>query len=310
MEFLPIDFLDLVESGEAKVVLPTTDPGSVSYGDGRLMPPVETNYCTNPASVGTKWGTDATGIAFTLAASPPVSLPAGFTSCTKVVHSSSAWQGVDLVPKFSVAAGEVYTASVYAHISALASGDWLYFGFRTFNGAAEIRSMTPETHLAATNSSFVRISKTITIAGSGEDGLSVGFMFAAGTSTGYVTGCLTEKSAVPTSYFDGSSGTGCAWSGGANASTSTRTAPALEYAGYVTLSGAGVTAVGTNVAYSRNSSGTYYGPVVVTPTAKSAEWQAIAATLWSNPLALFGQCAAGDILLPLGSDSLGYRKVT
>lgn len=310
MEFLPIDFLDLVESGEAQVVLPTTDTGYKSYGSGRLLLPAATNYCTNPASVGTKWGTDqGADLVFTRESAADVPLPPGFTSCTKAVHASGSYPGSALVAPFSVAANEVYTISVYINC-AENSGDSFNIGLDTLNNGVVVREPAANFGVTATGQGFIRFVRSVTIAASGENQLGVRCWVNAAPNTGawYLTGMLLEKSSVATPYFDGSY-SDCSWTGAANASTSTRPVSALEYSGYVTLSSAGVTAAGTHVAYFRNSGGTYYGPGVVAPTAKSVGWQTNAALLWSDPVTLFRTCDIGDLVLPLIGDSLGYRKV-
>lgn len=68
MEFLPIGFLDLVESGEAQVVLLTADQGSRAYGSiGRLFLPAGAETYSNLRYACVPCGTNAGTIALRMA---------------------------------------------------------------------------------------------------------------------------------------------------------------------------------------------------------------------------------------------------
>lgn len=316
---------DLVESGEARVVLPTTDTGYKTYGAGRLLLPAGTNYWTNPRlkeGAANDWGYGLAG-AYHGSLVHDI-LPNGdgtwYYECVYTVHAD------DL-------AGGGHSVTIYNGLGAgtFTNGDPITLAIEYQFFSSNARSVSTGPALATLDQAYgdaiggaglpVATSWTRAFV-SGECGAATtsrivwNKMFAINNTTGVVGDTLTfrmrypslTKSAVLTPYFDGSS-PACAWTAAADESASTRTVSALEYSDYVTLSSVGVTAAGTNVAYAQNSSGTYYGPVVVTPEARSAGWQTIAATLWSDPVALFGHCAVGDIILPLGNDSVGYRKV-
>jgi hypothetical protein len=183
-------------------------------------PPAGTNYCTNPASAGTKWGTDGDGATYTLESSPPVPLPTGFTSCTKMVHSSGSWQEIQFVGRMAVSPGDAFTLSVYIHCSAIAGEDTLSPSVSVYNDDAYVRAVPVP--VSAVNASFVRVSTTVVVAGSGENKLTFKMYVTGGTGTYYATGCLIEKTDALHPYFDGDSAM-CRWAGRVNASTSVRT---------------------------------------------------------------------------------------
>lgn len=205
--------------------------------------PAATNYCSvNPSSVGAKWGTNGAGQTWTLEANPPVQLPAPFTSCTKLVQTAdTTYPYYDNAPKFAVAANEVFTFSMYVHLSDLSASGGIFLGFYTYIGTTIVRNFITAVQVAAVNSSFVRVSGTITIAASGEDGLRVLVAGGAGTVTAYLTGAMLEKSAVLTPYFDGSTHD-CSWSSTPNASTSLRPAGWIDIDGHTPWAGTGTPA--------------------------------------------------------------------
>lgn len=209
--------------GYDKAISPSVESGWESYSAERITPFPRINYCTNPASVDTKWGGNASGITYSLETSPPVTFPASFASSTKVIHTSGSYPICDLVSKMSVLSGEVYTASFYIHVAATTES--VYFCFYTYNGETIVRDSTPVATISEVNSSFVRIDVSVTIAGSGEDGLRLCFISGVGTGTYYITGCLLEKSATLNSYFDGNTNH-AGWLGIENNSTSMLYPPA------------------------------------------------------------------------------------
>ena len=286
-------------------VLPATDEGWATYQDGaRLFLPAGTNYTENPACATTKWGPDDTGVAYTRETTPPVGLPSGFVACTKMVHSSASYPYAPLASAIAVTAGEVYTLSVFVHCSAIASGEELWISATTnlrqwYDAGIFVK-------VAATNASFVRVDVSITI-GVGETTLTPCFLGGTGTGTFWMVGAQLEKSSVLTPYFDGSY-PNCAWTGTANASTSTRTASDLNLTGYVQITSAGVTAAGSKVAYARNPDGTYYGPVVVTDNAKSGDWQTAFAAAGINLNTIWRSLVSGDMLVPLMANGIGWVK--
>lgn len=312
----------LVAQGKAQVVLPTTDTGYKSYGAGRLLLPASTNYCTNPSfELDTNSDGTADGITqgVSITGAPVYSRVAGRNGgyAQRLQYAGTAgdasgdkvwWVRFQLTGVGSFASGDTAVASFYSKVALSGVASQVVLPGYQANGTTGTGTANPA---LATSSEWTRRTTALACgADTSRVALEIWFVSIGEGDTLDVAidDALIEKSSVATPYFDGTY-PGCAWTGTVNASTSTRTVSALEYSGYVTLSSAGVTAAGTNIAYFRNASGTYYGPGVVTPAEKSAGWQTIAATLWPDPVALFNTCAVGDLVVPLGDDSRAYLKV-
>jgi hypothetical protein len=212
--------------GYLQPVQPTTRTGFIEYGPGALFLPAQTNYVTNPTAATTGW-TGLSGLTVTRETTAPVAFPPGISTCCKIVHGAVDYGAFQLIPKFAVVAGEVYTGSAFVHMSEELTTDRIYVAFRTYLGADVKRDWyLIAAYVSDPNTSFARISKSVTIAAD-EDGLEFSCWTDTGTSTGYVTGFMVEKSAVLTPYFDGSTHD-CVWTGAANASTSTRAGSDLQ----------------------------------------------------------------------------------
>lgn len=377
MEFLPIDFQDLVEGGEAQVVLPATDTGYRGYGPGRLFSVTVTggavttdgDYTVHKFTAdGTLECTGAIDAEFLVVAGGAGGAGGGGGAGGYLTGTETLTGSMTVTVGLGGAAGDNYSFngnpgqdSVFGSRTAKGGGGG---GRNSTNGVAGGSGGGGGWNAATTGGAATPAGQGNAGGngtGAGNPGGGGGGAAAAGSSpadsthggaggAGYnndivATGVNVgyaggggggSASAITggTATHGGSAGTGAApaaanrgggggggnggldHSGGSGGSgivvaryPTADTLATIVYTDLVTITSEGVTAAGTNVAYSRNSSGSYYGPVVVTPAEKSAGWQTIAATLWSDQMALFGHCAVGDVVIPLGSDSLGYRKV-
>lgn len=211
---------DLVRGGFAREAVPTTDTGYKSYGAGRLFLPAATCLCVDPqGTAATFWGTDTANTTVTPNQALPIPITDQplITKCLKLVNNGTA--DAPVTANITVIASTAYNDSIYVYAPTLGGNLTITDEVgHTFTLAA----------LTAANAGFVRYSvQANTVAA--EVTKSLKFTFAGGTaSTVYVTGFNPIASTVLTPYFDGSY-SGCAWTGAANESTSTRTANALTY---------------------------------------------------------------------------------
>lgn len=301
---------DFVRGGFAQPVTPTTDTGWREYGPaGRLFLPAGTNYFTNPLMVDSNANGQPDSYVF-------AGGPAGTPVCTcangvaRIQYtgvagdtSASLIYYIDNVP---IIAGEAATIQAVAFgsvvgctasLQVLTSPGWV------------VAAQTGAISLTSTPTKFSATGTCAVGAAYSRAYLRVDFISEGGTIDISWSQPMLEKSSILTPYFNGSTHD-CSWSGTANASTSVRVVSSLIYTDLVTLNSGGVTPAGTNVAYARNASATNYGPVLVTPTAKSAGDQTAIANLWYDPVALFrtSLVAVGDTLIPLNGDSRAYTK--
>ncbi len=241
--FLPFMMDDLVWSGEARAVLPTTDTGYKTYGAGRLFLPAGTNYCTNPSF---ETDTDSDGMADAITCAP-ANATVTKSIATRMIDGKSvkvqiirvvgaAGVGVTTGADFettavaSFALNDYATASVYLKVTELV-GCTLRVQIVSRNAAGSAVATTSSSAISAVDADFVRRSLTAQLTHADTSRASVkintGANFGEGDSfTVEIAMAMLEKSAVLTPYFDGSY-PDCAWTGTANASTSTRTVSAL-----------------------------------------------------------------------------------
>ena len=119
---------------------------------------------------------------------------------------------------------------------------------------------------------------------------------------------MHTKAMAPTDYYDGSYA-GCAWSGIADKSISTRTASALSYTDLVSVDSNGPAALAGQTIYKRNLDATYFGPVVITPSAKSDAVAAEIARSYGNLRRLWNCLFANDVLITFDSAPHAYKKL-
>lgn len=232
------EWSDLVRHGHAIPVLPTTDSGSKLYGPGRLMLPAGTNYCTNP-SLEDNDGTSPAGfsMADSVSGTPTPSMVAGRKGGVAFRQQYTggggdsgkimqAYSGSTAVGSF--AAGDIVTMS--AHYKGSCSGmtvrfrvlwqdaaagslDYLYSPNITLSAEWQQVSVSGVAPANTSRCSIVPVYVTAI-----DDGDTIDIT---------IDDVLIEKSSVLTPYYDGSY-PDCAWTGAANASTSTRAASVLE----------------------------------------------------------------------------------
>jgi len=314
---------DPEEFGET--VTPTTDTGWATYlaGSGRLFLPAGTNYLLNPrlvegATSGQWWGE---GIAVAPHGTPGYDIVANgdgsfYHEITYEVTAEDLASGGQLLLYCGTDAGNFTNADpvtlameyqlLASNVRSLSSGtlghlDQAYGDYISVAmpaAAVWTRLSVSGACGAATTSRLPWITAFVVNQATGVAGDTITFRMRYPSLV---------KSATLTPYFDGSYDD-CAWTGTTDQSTSTRTASDLEYADYVEITSAGVVAAGTNVAYSRNASGTYYGPIIVVPAARDAGWQAAVAAAWGDLAALWALMVSGDLLIPLVSDATAYLK--
>lgn len=211
---------DCVRRGEAGCLYPATDTGYRAYENGRLFLPAATNLCVDPqGTAATFWGagTVHTAIVPNTSLPLPITDQPFITKCVKLTNNGTA--DAPVTANITVAASTPYNCSLYAYCP-------------EFGGNVTITAENGHTFtvaaLTGAMSGWTRYSvQSNTVAG--EVVLGLKFAFAGGSqSTLYVTGFNPVASAVLTPYFDGSYPS-CAWTGVANASTSTRAVSALAY---------------------------------------------------------------------------------
>ncbi len=210
----------LVAAGRLLPVQPTTDSGYRSYSAGRLFLPAGTNLATDPQGTAqTFWPADGTHNDLTPNQSLPVPLPDQplITKCIKLTNDGTAESSQ--TANMTVSASTSYMTTLYVYAPTL-GGNLVITG--------ETGTTSTVATLTGANTGWVRYAAA-TNTGVGQTTLALKFAFAGGTaSTVYVTGVCPYAGTVTMPYFDGGY-PGCAWSGTANASTSTRTASVLQF---------------------------------------------------------------------------------
>ena len=210
----------LVAAGRLLPVQPTTDTGYKLYGAGRLFLPAGTNLATDPQGTAqTFWPADGTHNDLTPNQSLPVPLADQplITKCIKLANDGTAESSQ--TANMTVSASTSYWTTLYVYAPTL-GGNLVITG--------ETGTTSTVATLTAANTGWVRYAAA-TNTGVGQTTLALKFAFAGGTaSTVYVTGVCPYAGTVTVPYWDGSY-PGCAWSGTANASTSTRSASDLQF---------------------------------------------------------------------------------
>ena len=215
-----------VRAGILRPIQPTTNTGYKAYGIGRLFLPAATNLVPDPQGTladGTFWPADTAHTNTTANTAAPVAVPAalaGLTKCLTLVNDGTADTPETAV--LAVSASKDYYVSFYVY-APIVGGNLVVTTQAT--GATTVATIT------AANTGWVRYSAKHTTA-VGETELHLHFAFAGGTaSTVYVTGAQVVQESVLTPFFCGASDLGgsMAWTGAANASTSTLTASSLTY---------------------------------------------------------------------------------
>ena len=307
-------------------VTPTTDTGWAAYSAGsRLFLPAATNEYKNPRLIengATGWPSFCSDPKNVTGTPVPDVLPNGDgTYYHELVYTILAGD-VGLSSKnFGV-----YASTADGDLGAFAAADPATLALEYQLVVSNARSCTAGraviynqayaggvTTATSPTSEWVRVSATNASLPAGTTGLMLYFLadvlatcVAGDTITLRWRYMGVVKSTVLTPHFDGSM-TGCTWSSTADASTSVRAASNLVLTAYVTITSAGAVAAGTKVAYVKNPSGTYYGPGVITDTAKSAGWQTDF-DAESDLNVIWGTLIKGDLLLPTVSDGVGWVK--
>ncbi len=194
---------------------------SATYGDG-----TRTNLLTNP-----NFETNATG--WTNAQTGGVTRSTDYAR-SGVASGKTTWSSSSdsnafafLAASFSYPATGIYTVSAYFYIPVGSTLAGRTMTFTSEGGTATVTSLssTPATLVAGT---WVRASQRVNCTVIGTKNLVARLSGTLSTAIGqtiYVDDAMQEKSSTANDYFDGSSTVpiGCAWTGTANASTSTQT---------------------------------------------------------------------------------------
>lgn len=234
-----IAFPALVKLGLAREILPTTDTGYKTYGTGRLFLPSATNYCTNPSFAGGDTGGLASGWidSHTTADAPAFSIVSGRTDAYAQRFTLASAADSNKVATFaqtttavgSFAQNDYATFSCYIKGTASAgiTSVVIALSFRQAGGSS---TGVGSTSAVTLTTGWQRVS--LTVQGTADTtSRAYGYISVTGIDGGEsfditIDDALLEKSAVLTPYFDGTY-PNCAWTGTANASTSTRTVSAL-----------------------------------------------------------------------------------
>ena len=198
---------------------------SATYGE-----PTRTNLITNPSLETNTSLWSANGGAITRITTDSLY---GSASLQMVITNPVLLQGVVISSgnRLPITAGQTYTLSVYIKVptgqpDVTLDADMLFWD--AISGGAIINSVDGANATITSADGWVRFSVTGT-AGVGATHVAARFGFpatpAAGTYTYLLDGIMLEQSSTLNDYFDGSSTVpiGCAWTGTANASTSTQT---------------------------------------------------------------------------------------
>lgn len=226
---------EYVQAGYAALVSPASDAGWRPYSSlGREFLPAATNIVPDPQGVladGTFWPADGAHNDTTANVDVPVPVPtalSGLTKCLQITNDGTA-EDASTANLVATASKDYYT-SLYVYAPTV--GGNIIITAEVEDGAHSFALGT----ISAANSGWTRYSvKSATVAL--EDTIKVKFAFAGGSaSTIYVTGAQIVQESVLTPFFCGASaasvfGSGStAWTGTANASTSTRAASSLRFA--------------------------------------------------------------------------------
>jgi hypothetical protein len=230
--------------GYLQTVQPTTSTGWTTYdGPGRLFLPAQTNYCTNPsmeayvggAATGYNNNGTATGDVWSIVSGRAggVAQRVTYTAAGGVSGATFTIQQTAQTADSSFAAGDKVTLSFFYKSSIVGETTTypvlLYYTNTPTFVSSENGSALPDT------TEWTRYSYVFTVPATATkiraQVVLVTGLDATDTIDITIDDVQVEKSAVLTPYFDGSStGGGCAWTGAANASTSTRAVSVLEYA--------------------------------------------------------------------------------
>jgi hypothetical protein len=212
----------LVAAGRAIAVPAVTDTGYSKYGVGRLFLPAATNVIPDVQGTlanGTFWPASTAHTAVTAGVAPPIPLPAeltGLTTCLSLVNDGTA--DAPQTANLTVTAAKDYFDSLYIYAP-------------TVGGNLTITAETGHTFTLAAVTAVVPGWTRYSIYAptvAGETTLSLKFAFAGGTaSTVYIVAAQAVQESVESPFFCGLLA-GCAWTGTANASTSTRTVSTLK----------------------------------------------------------------------------------
>lgn len=211
----------LVEDGSASTRWGTdwygTAPGSLfRTADFALT----TNLLTNPSleSASTGWFnyTNSAGTA-TAATRSTTQAFAGTHSASRT--TTGTYDGVTYSTITTVTAGSYYTVSAYVFAPVGMSG---FLQVDIWNSGVYVRSTF---EAWSGTGAWQRVSNTVTVAATGENGISF-VVASSNVGTMYVDAAQIEAGPIATPYFDGATtdtdDTDYAWTGTANASTSTR----------------------------------------------------------------------------------------
>ncbi len=194
------------------------------FGDGVFVEEATTNLITNPGfGTGTTKYTTVNGSSVALSSTRALF---GTQSLAVTVAALTAGQAST---GYNIASGDAansttYTASCWV---------WVPVGMPAVEISAQGAWVTSSVFGATSTvtGQWQRLSVTFTTTASGSTSTGVIYLLAAGTTTAgqvyWTDSWQLEAKSYATTYCDGSLGTGYAWTGAANASTSTRAAGVL-----------------------------------------------------------------------------------
>lgn len=200
-----------------------------------------TNLVPNPRAVetGTAWGLNVTNVARSYLTGETIQHPAGLTLATAarstVTATPSSGTRIGLTFADTSAAGTVVTGQMLVRGGAGTIGK--QFRLRAYELGGTGGTVYTDGPLVTLTADWqlLTVSRTTTNADHTQLGLYLWDAGASGVAGEIVdaTAAMMEKKSYVTPYFDGTLGSGYAWSGTANASTSTRAAGYV----YTTIAG-------------------------------------------------------------------------
>lgn len=209
--------------GQVGTGAPIFRPGK--FGKGVQIAEATTNLIVNPSFEvdATGWSNYSTGSAAGSRTRVTNRSMYGPTSYKLVKSGGSNGDNYGISISVPVTVGQTYSFSTWIYVEALA-GTTPQFGISVQGNVT-----TQTGYVSAVTTDWVRISVTTTSTGTGNTTLFL--FFENGTGTVYIDAVQAENKSYLTPYSDGSLGDGHAWTGVAHASTSTRSAGTLYYAG-------------------------------------------------------------------------------
>lgn len=311
--------------GAWSTLTPSVNTTNPTYQNGqRLFLPVSTNLCTNPsfeidsnadglADSWTNWAAQTAGtIVNTRVAALGLGSYAQRSQYTGVAGDTAGFWGLYSGPTGagSVSPGDKVELSML--VKGAVSGVTylnLVIYWRKSDGSGN-GAATATITVSSNTTRFILVGLAPANTSQIRYGIETGGVVNGSTIDITIDDVLLSINAIDHgAYFDGSL-LNCAWTGSANASTSTRTADTLTYAGVVTINSNGPVALAGQTIYYQQLDLGMYGPIVVTPSAKSNAIATEIAKAYNNPNRLQACLSPNDIVIYLNSQTTALQKVS